>query len=250
MVIARWKSRIWQKNCVWSLNFSLMQIFEGRINCVNQEEVTFEQRRHRKVVFALKSFFLKAVVVVGNSQMRVEVNSGLNKIVKENMFVFHTRQLSGASHITLILKHFTLTRHINLRLKIYARVSHIVHDLHTSHFTLHASHPHFKTIHFILKVCVSHFKIAYYTSKLRLTLHTRISHLKLMVFHYRVLHFAQSLLRLILYMLLSRRWQYFSVLMTIWQQRGGRRWWPLSILYFDYVFFPLKKKKKKTGKSN
>ena len=112
-----------------------MQIFEGPINCVNQEEVTFEQRRHRKVIFALKSFFLKAVVVVGNSQMRVEVNSGLNKIVKENMFVFHTRQLSGASHITLILKHFTLTRHINLRLKIYARVSHIVHDLHTSRFT-------------------------------------------------------------------------------------------------------------------
>lgn len=72
------------KKTVWSLNFSLMQIFEGRINCVNQEEVTFEQRRHRKVVFALKSFFLKAVVVVGNSQMRVEVNSGLNKIVKEN----------------------------------------------------------------------------------------------------------------------------------------------------------------------
>lgn len=36
-----------------------MQIFEGRINCVNQEEVTFEQRRHWKVVFALKSFFFK-----------------------------------------------------------------------------------------------------------------------------------------------------------------------------------------------
>ena len=114
------------------------------------------------------------------------------------MFVFHTRQLSGASHITLILKHFTLTRHINLRLKIYARVSHIVHDLHTSH-------PHFKTIHFILKVCVSYFKIAYYTSKLRLILHTRILHLKLMLFHFRVLHFAQSLSRFILYMLLSRR---------------------------------------------
>ena len=53
-------------------------------------------------------------------------------------------------------------------------------------FTLHTSHPHFKTVQFILKVCVSHFKIAYYTSKLRLTLHTRISHLKLMVFHFRV----------------------------------------------------------------
>ena len=152
MVIARWKSRIWQKNCVWSLNFSLMQIFEGRINCVNQEEVTFEQRRHRKVVFALKSFFLKAVVVVGNSQMRVEVNSGLNKIVKENkdqekknqIWNLKTQSQNVCVSYTTVEwcftyhSHFeTLYTHASNKLAPQNLRSCFTHRARSSHFTLH-----------------------------------------------------------------------------------------------------------------
>ena len=181
--------------------------------------------------------------------MRVEVNSGLNKIVREQrsrknqIWNLKTQSLNVCVSYTTVEwcftyhSHFeTLHTHASHKLAPQNLRSCFTHRARSSHFTLHVSYPHFKTVQFILKVCVSHFKIAYYTSKLRLTLHTRISHLKLMVFHFRVLHFGQSLSRFILYMLLSRRWQYFSVLMTIWQQRGGRRWWPLSILCFHYVF--------------